>query len=48
MFNLVFNSLDVGKFLCPGRRPRRVMHHLQPSVENEGQAGVGGSENAGL
>lgn len=39
MFNLVFNSLGVGKFLCPGRRPRRVMHHLQPNVQNEGQAG---------
>lgn len=39
MFNLVCNSPDMGRFLCPGRRPRRVMHHLQPSVQSEGQAG---------
>jgi len=40
MFNLVFNSLDMGKFLCPGRRPRRAIHHLQPNVQKEGQAGA--------
>lgn len=46
VFNLDFNSPGVGEFLCPGRRPRRVMHHLQPRVPNEGQAG-GGWEQKG-
>lgn len=41
MFNLVLNSPGVGKFLCPGRRPGRVMHHLKPRVQNKGQAGDG-------